>query len=560
VPALATLASCAPVRAGISQLARPVAAGEGVEGCRGMAAPPPQRPPPPPAGSQNGPDLDVQAVEGIPRETLVALLKRKDKEAQAATSKLEKLEERYVKVVRHNKILMEDRISFLRYCNELLPDSDAVFEEAAAQEIPVNCEALVRNLGTWRGAFEAAREDRRVFQQFAELCFPGDEAVAQLFVGPTLSAEAFDMLQHRWVDLEELHNQSIASMNSLAREQVMAKTRELEDARSGRRDSEQRVDELREQLTRLAREKAQILTQRLQGGAPAEPSTSSSDRHISGAGGGGESGELLNQEQALREAREALDSAERRERTARELMEAAERREQELRSGAESQQTEVRRLHGEMERLREDDERHRVQARQLLQQKDEVHGRLEQKMGELEQEMSSNSFIERYAEQQAGREAEQRGQQRQMQQLGGTVNEIQRLLSMSYSQERVLKDRIRELEQSEERQGQVGGDYLKHVVMKYIEYNQRGDLKSVTLVPVLCTLLSLSAEERRTVETGTIPTPLLYLNQAVGDAASWLHGGNTQPQARPGESLHPALEPMAVYLEGATAEEQSRPA
>ena len=65
-------------------------------------------PPPPPAGGPNGGDVDLQAIEGIPRDTLVALLRRKDKEAKATAAKLEKLEERYVKVVRFNKILMED--------------------------------------------------------------------------------------------------------------------------------------------------------------------------------------------------------------------------------------------------------------------------------------------------------------------------------------------------------------------------------------------------------------------------------------------------------------------
>merc|ERR1719453_1324292 len=107
-----------------------------------------------------------------------------------------------------------------------------------------------------------------------------------------------------------------------------------------------------------------------------------------------------------------------------------------------------------------------------------------------------------------------------MQHMAGTVREIQKLLDMSITQEKVLKDRIRELEQSRDRQGQVGGDYLKHVLMKYIEYNQKGDLKAASLVPVLCTLLCLSPEERRKVDTGCIPTPLLYLNQAVGELGS----------------------------------------
>lgn len=62
------------------------------------------------------------------------------------------------------------------------------------------------------------------------------------------------------------------------------------------------------------------------------------------------------------------------------------------------------------------------------------------------------------------------------------------MLDMSYAQEKVrllsrgaaaevLKERIRELESSQGR-GALAGDYLKHVVLKYIEYCQKGDMKS----------------------------------------------------------------------------------
>lgn len=501
------------------------------------------------SAQSSGVDLDLQAVEGIPRETLVALLRRKDKELKASAGKLDKLEERYVKLVRFNKILMEDRNSFLRFCNELLPESDAAFEEAAAQESPVNAEALLRGLAGWRQAFEAAREDRRVFQQFVELAFPGDESLVQLFDGPSLKPEAFDVLQNRWVALEDMHNESIASVNALAREQMLAKSRELEEAQAARREADRRVEEMREQLTRVAREKAHMLTQRLQGGGNAtdiagnngvgDPSLRSG-----GAPGGGlltgvGNGDVA-QESTLREAREAREAA---ERQLQEATEAAKAREQELSTALEMREGEARRLRSEVDRLREEGERHRAQARL----KDEVQSNLQHRLSELEKEMSSNSFIERFAEQQAGRDAEVKAQNRQHQQMASTLSEIQRLLSMSYNQELVLKDRIRELEQSQDRQSQTSSDYLKHVVLKYVEYNQRGDLKAHALVPVLCTLLSLSPEERRRVEKPAIPTPLLYLNQAVGDATSWMRTGSEQrveamPVPRP--TTHPALLPV----------------
>ncbi|CAK0885726.1 unnamed protein product, partial [Prorocentrum cordatum] len=218
-------------------------------------------------------DLDLAAVENIPRDTLVALLKRKDKEAKSAIAKLDKLEERYVKVVRFNKLLMEDRTSFQRFCSDLLPESDGVFEEAAAQETPVNLDALLRRLQAWRSTFEAVSEDRKVFQQFVELVFPADEGLAQLFRDPSLGAGAFDTLQHRWMAREDLHNQSMASINSMAREQMTERGRELEDAKVARAEAERRLEEMREQMTQLARDKAQSLKLRLSGGDARIPST-----------------------------------------------------------------------------------------------------------------------------------------------------------------------------------------------------------------------------------------------------------------------------------------------
>jgi len=255
------------------------------------------------------------------------------------------------------------------------------------------------------------------------------------------------------------------------------------------------------------------------------------------------------------------DTAERRERRFRDAAEASAGSERDLRTSLENQQAETRRLQGEVERLREDGERHRTHALQLLQQKDDVLSRLQERMAELERELSSNTFIERFAEQQAGRDAEVKAQQKQMDHLHQTLGEIQKLLGMSYTQERALKDRIRELEGSQGRT-HIAGDYLKHVVLKYVEYSQKGDMKAQALVPVICTLLNLKPEERRSVENAAIPTPLLVLNQAVGEATSWLRGDSAQQASlgvsfganrNPGIAPHPALEAaeLTTLLAGA---------
>ncbi|CAE7640850.1 unnamed protein product [Symbiodinium necroappetens] len=193
----------------------------------------------------SGLDLDLQAVENVPRDTLVALLRRKDKEVKTQQGKLEKLEERYVKVVRFNKILMEDRQSFQRFCHELLPECDGAFEEAAAQEAPTDLNELLRQLAVWRRGAEAASEDRKVFQQFLTLVFPSDEVVADLLKRPSLGEEALDRLQQRWMQLEDLHNQSLASLNEMARQQVADKSSEIQACQKALRASEAQVQELR---------------------------------------------------------------------------------------------------------------------------------------------------------------------------------------------------------------------------------------------------------------------------------------------------------------------------
>jgi len=490
-----------------------------------------------PASTPSGGDIDLQAVDGIPRDTLIALLKKKSKDAKTVQAKLDKLEERYVKVVRFNKILMEDRASFQRFCGELLPESDGTFEEAAAQESPVNLDALLRQLTAWRSAFDAAHEDRRLFQQFLELVFPGDETVPQVLERTSLGSEAFDCLQQRWIALEDLHNQSIASVNSMAREQMMESAQQFDAANAARQEAERKVEEMREQLTQMAREKAQMLTRRLQGGA--EPA---GDGRVDGFGlapspsvaAGSPTSSVDRQE--LEELREARREADRRQR---EVQEAAERREREMLDEAEQQRGEIRRLRKELEGLREEAERYRAQARQLVEEKDTHLDRLQRRIRELEEEVDGNAFITQCAEQQAGRDAEVKAKQRQLDQLNHSLVESESLLNMSYEQERVLKSRIRELEQSHGR-GHTAGDYLKHVVLKYIQYSQVGDMKSQSLVPVLCTLLKLSPEECRSVEAQALPQPLLIINQAVGGASAWLRGA----PAVDGDSRSPASEAL----------------
>eukprot|EP00419_Tripos_fusus_P054058 CAMPEP_0172807654 /NCGR_PEP_ID=MMETSP1075-20121228/7154_1 /TAXON_ID=2916 /ORGANISM="Ceratium fusus, Strain PA161109" /LENGTH=319 /DNA_ID=CAMNT_0013646677 /DNA_START=59 /DNA_END=1018 /DNA_ORIENTATION=- len=295
-------------------------------------------------------DFEFQAVRSMPRETL---------------------EEQYVKVVNYNEILKEDRGSFMRFCSELIPESDGLFEEAAAQESPVNLSVLLKK---------------------------------------------------------------------------------------------------------------------------------------------------------------SQDASERREQRTREVAAA---REQELLDEVEVHKAEARRACKEIELMRADAERHNPEVRRLMQQKGSALEQLQTRMSELQEEFSSNAFITQCAEAPAGRDAELPAQNRQAAQLNTSMLEMQKLLDLSYAQDKALKDRIRELEQSHGR-SHAAGDYLKHVVLRYVQYSQAGDSKSRSLVPVICTLLNFSSEERQSVEQPALTEKWWALAQAVSGASLWRKGhvgtsGTTAP-------------------------------
>jgi len=211
-------------------------------------------------------------------------------------------------------------------------------------------------LHDWKRANEAARSDRQALQQFVELVFPGDEGVTELFERPSLGGDAFDMLHNKWVALEDLHNQSIASINVMAREQVMSRARDHEAVLAAKQEAESRIEELREQLTSLARDKAQTLTQKLQGG-------SSSVTELP-PGVGVDVKTAVTAEGYDDKSREASEAA------------AAER-ERQLRDALDARQAETQRLQRELDRFREEEEQSRAAARRQLDEKEQLHDQLQ---------------------------------------------------------------------------------------------------------------------------------------------------------------------------------------
>jgi len=375
--------------------------------------------------------------------------------------------------------------------------------------------------------------------EFAELVFPGCEKVAELFREPTLGAEALTTLQNCWVEQEELVEKEKAFLSQMARCQIEDKNREFEDLLAAKRKVQEDADELRNQITKLAREKAQMLSQKLQGGQPREKEKRSEEVAVVE--------ELLPQdrrfEDELLEAQRARSAAEAGERSAQDSARAAERRERETQERLDATLEQMRRLHQDMDQIRQEGESLRSQTRQAVEHKNTEVDELRAMVAELQKEVGSNSFIERFAAQQAGRDAEFRQMQKERETLLGTLAEREKLLGLSYSQEKVLKDRIRELEAGHGR-GMVANDYLKHVVLKYVEYTQKGDLKARMLIPVISKLLCLTREERKSIDRAALPQPLMVLNQAVGDATIWIRGDETSDftnvALRP-DDVHPAF-------------------
>ena len=57
---------------------------------------------------------DVAIDDDIPKETLITLLKDKSREIRNQTSKLTKLEEKYVKIYKEHKLMSKDRDTFYK--------------------------------------------------------------------------------------------------------------------------------------------------------------------------------------------------------------------------------------------------------------------------------------------------------------------------------------------------------------------------------------------------------------------------------------------------------------
>jgi hypothetical protein len=120
--------------------------------------------------------------------------------------------------------------------------------------------------------------------------------------------------------------------------------------------------------------------------------------------------------------------------------------------------------------------------------------------------------------------------------LATANSELEHEQTLHLQQAKLLKDRIRELERAEERAATVNLEYLKNVVIKYVELcgPPSGDLSQHDrLVPVIATCLKFSPEERARCNKQQATSYVGWLASAASGVGSSLFAAAVQPSTTP---------------------------
>jgi hypothetical protein len=115
--------------------------------------------------------------------------------------------------------------------------------------------------------------------------------------------------------------------------------------------------------------------------------------------------------------------------------------------------------------------------------------------------------------------------------LATANSELEHEQTLHLQQAKLLKDRIRELERAEERAATVNLEYLKNVVIKYVELcgPPSGDLSQHDrLVPVIATCLKFSPEERARCNKQQATSYVGWLASAASGVGSSLFAAAVQ--------------------------------
>lgn len=417
-------------------------------------------------------------VDNIPHETLVILLQKKEKENKQLQSKLTKIEDRFIKITRFNKILQEDRRSFLSFCSETVEDAEAIFESAAAQEQPVDN----RILGS------RTVHSEKMLQAFLQLIFPNDNEITNLFESSDVD---FELLRQKWMSFEDRNSEAMLSVSAAARDAIEVYERKLNGLASDNESLAQQLEENQIKIQQYELEKAQWLTSKLTGGGG----------QVHGMSNGHSSPEQKTPSSSPKSSdpetvvANNYSTAERDALTSRVdiLTEELEKAQQEVDEIEQRRQSDIQKESTKLESVKKEFTAHKDQMRNLVDSKDKNIQSLREKLDQVMAEKDSNAFIEELASKQAQRDLDIAKYQSQ-------ADALLRRTAESDERRGAIEEEIdrlqRQIKDSTTSDKDANQKYVKHVILKYMMYVKRRDEKASTLIPVIATALKLTDAEQ----------------------------------------------------------------
>lgn len=395
-------------------------------------------------------------VADIPKETLMTMLRKKERDLQSAMQRLSTMEESTNSSMKELQALHGDRRSFRALCDRLkLHDAQLAFETAEAQGEPVDLDDMLHyDPDTQRDPLHNYLEDLKFL---CDLVFPNDALLQTLFLHRNVTQ---DVLHQKWLEAETKQLEAIKAVTELSKSALAAK--------------QDRINRLEEEL-RLQTNLVNTIRREEEG---KRNSLSAEWQHqLCEAAGVVTDGPL-----------QLMDVVTRRVSEVREMMEVDKA---DAVAKAKAEQAEViARL--KEERMNEEDASERKQdafSMLIFQQESEIR-QLKARVSELETEQNKFAFVEEIATKQAERDREVAVLKHQLEKLQGDHSDAGKL------------------------------DYIKNVVIKWMEYVLSDDPKQNSLLPVICTVLDVTDAERvrlqpRSLKAGFIAYHWVALAQEI---------------------------------------------
>ena len=362
----------------------------------------------------------------------MSMLRKKERDLQAATQRLSTLEEASNSSVKQLHVLQGDRRSFRHLCDRLqLHDAQLAFETADAQGEPVDLDDMLHyDPDTQRDPLHNYLDDLKFL---CDLVFPNDPVLKTLFLHRNVTQQ---VLHQKWMEAEMKQVQAINAVTELSKNALSSK--------------QDRISQLEEQLNIHLGQVDSIRREEESKRSSLSADWQQQLRHAAGV--------------VTERPLELEDVLTKRVSEVREMMEVD-------KSNAVANATaEQAILIGRLKlQLRDEEEAlertHEAFSMLIFQQESEIM-KLKSRVSELEAEQNKFAFVEEIAARQAERDREVA----------------------------VLKHQLEKLQGDHLDSGKL--DYIKNVVIKWMDYVLTDDPKQHALLPVICTVLDLSDAER----------------------------------------------------------------